>query len=112
VCETDGVPLLERSSGNHTDFHHLILCRAPVKEEDTTPSTEQRLVSIEGHLVDMQSQFDDLRGRFDDLPTSSRFDGLDGRLNDLAYRLDTFNNRFSHIEQLLHKLVGTGGDAA
>jgi hypothetical protein len=110
VCETDGIPILERSFGHHTEMHDLILCQAPVKEEDTAPSTEERLVSIEGRLDGMQSQFDDLRSRLDDL--RGRFDGLDGQLNDLTYRLDTFNSRFGHIEQLLHKLVGTVGNAA
>jgi hypothetical protein len=80
VCETDGCPVLERSSGSHTERHPLIRCQAPVKDEETAPSTEERLASIEGRLDGMQSQFDD------------------------------FRCRFGNIEQLLHKLVGTAGN--
>ena len=91
MCETDGVPVLERSSRNHTEMHNLILCRAPVKDEDTAPSTEQRLLSIEGRLDGIQSQFHGIQ---------SHFDGMQSQFDDLR-------SRFGNIEQLLHKLVAS-----
>lgn len=51
-----------RSSGKHTEDHHLIRCLAP-EDDDTSSSTEQRLISLEDRLTSMQSQFDDLTGR-------------------------------------------------
>lgn len=70
-----------RSSGKHTEEHHLIRCLAPEKYDDDNPatSTEERLMSIETRLDSMQTQF-----------------------NDLASRL-------GNIEQLLQNLAGIGG---
>ena len=77
-CDAEGVPDLMRSSGRHTEEHHLIRCLAPEEtgDEDEGSSTEQRLTSMEGRLDDMQTQ------------------------------LDALNGRMRNIEQLLHRLVG------
>ena len=80
ACDTVGVPDLTRSSGKHTEEHHLIRCLAPEiveKTEDEATTSEQRLTSIEGRLDGMQTQLNDL------------------------------NARMGNIEQLLQKLVGT-----
>jgi len=61
-CDGEGVPELMRSSGKHTEDHHLIRCLAP-EEDDNISSTERRLISLEGRLDSMQSRFDDLTGR-------------------------------------------------
>jgi hypothetical protein len=60
ACDAAGVPDLIRSSGKHTEDHHLIRCLAPQKADGKAPPTEQRLTSIEGRLDDgMQTQLDD-----------------------------------------------------
>jgi hypothetical protein len=66
-CDNNGVPDLMRSSGEHTEEHHLIRCLAPERAKEVVSSTEQRLMSLEG-----------------------RFESLDGRLGNieqLLYRL-------------------------
>lgn len=64
ACDTVGVPDLTRSSGAHTEEHHLIRCLAPPeKTEDKATTSEQRLTSIEGRLDGMQTQLNDLNGR-------------------------------------------------
>ncbi|KAH9064500.1 hypothetical protein EDB87DRAFT_1680408 [Lactarius vividus] len=78
ACEGKGVPDLMRSSGKHTEDHHLIRCLTPEKE-DIPSSTEQRLTSLEDRLDNMQSRFDDLS-------------------QDLT-------SRIGNMEQLLHKLT-------
>jgi len=61
ACDTEGVPDLERSSGKHTEDHHLIRCLEPEKAvEDKALPTEQRLASMEGRLDGIQSQLDGL----------------------------------------------------
>jgi len=87
ICDTEGVPDLIRSSGKHTEEHHLIRCLAPETDKDKGSPTEQRLTSIEGRLDGMQTQLDDLTGRMGDLT------------GDL-------NARIGNIEQLLHRLIG------
>ena len=62
-CDADGVPELMRSSGKHTEEHHLIRCLAPVEGEDDVTETDQRLKSIETRLDGMQARFDDLTTR-------------------------------------------------
>jgi hypothetical protein len=42
-----GVSELKRSSGEHTEVHHLTRCLAPEKDKDDAPATEQRLISTE-----------------------------------------------------------------
>jgi hypothetical protein len=76
ACDTVGVPNLTRSSGKHTEEHHLIRCLAPEKPEDNATTSEQRLISIESRLDGMQTQFNDL------------------------------NACMGNIEQLLQRLVG------
>src|SRR6266851_4690572 len=84
-CDSSGVvPDLTRSSGKHTQEHHLIRCMAPEKCDDDAPAAEQRLISIENRLDGMQTRFDELSGRIEDL-----------------------TGRIGNIEQLLHKLAGT-----
>ena len=77
-CDAEGVPDLMRSSGRHTEEHHLIRCLAPEEtgDGDEGSTTEQRLTSMEGRLDGMQTQ------------------------------LDALNGRIGNIEQLLHRLVG------
>ena len=62
----EGVPDLARSSGKHTEEHHLIRCLAP-EEVKEAPSTEQRLASLEKRLDNMQMQFDDFSNRIEQL---------------------------------------------
>jgi hypothetical protein len=92
-CDSDGVPDLMRSSGKHTEDHHLIRCLAPEETDDEASPTEQRLTSIEGRLDGMQTQLDDLTGRVGDNT---------GRMGDL---IGDLNARIGNIEQLLHRLV-------
>jgi hypothetical protein len=77
ACDADGVPDLARSSGRHTEEHHLIRCLEPEENREIASSTEQRLMSLEERLNDMHTRFDDL------------------------------GDRIRNIEQLLHKLAGT-----
>jgi predicted nuclease with TOPRIM domain len=89
VCDGAGVLDLIRSSGRHTEKHHLIRCLAPEKADGKASPTEQRLKSIEGCLDGMQTQLDDLTGR----------------MGDLTDRFGDLNSRIGNIEQLLHRLV-------
>ncbi|KAI9464112.1 hypothetical protein BJY52DRAFT_1221492 [Lactarius psammicola] len=95
ACDREGVPELMRSSGKHTEDHHLIRCLAPKKEDDTLSSTELRLISLEDRLNDVQSRFDHMQSRFDDLS------------QDLT-------SRIGNMEQLLHRLAAavTAGSSA
>ncbi|KAI0298350.1 hypothetical protein B0F90DRAFT_1669084 [Multifurca ochricompacta] len=79
ACDTEGVPDLMRSSGKHTEDHHLIRCQAPEKSDEVASSTDQRLMLLEDRLNTMQTRFDDLTGRI------------------------------GNIEHLLQKLAGTTG---
>jgi hypothetical protein len=65
-CDMEGVPDLTRSSGKHTEEHHLIRCLAP-EEAKKAPSVEQRLVSLEKQLGNMQKRFDDFSSRIEQL---------------------------------------------
>jgi hypothetical protein len=100
-CDAHGVPDLTRSSGQHTEEHHLIRCLAPDDDEDKAPPTEERLTSIEGRLDRMQTQLDDLTGCVGDLKGD-----LTGRMEDLTGYIGDLNARIGNIEQLLHRLVG------
>jgi hypothetical protein len=71
-----------RTSGKHTEEHHLIRCLPPEKPSTKASTTEQRLTLIEGRLNGMQTQ------------------------------LDNFNARMGNIEQLLQRLVAPEGRAA
>ena len=62
-CDREGVPELMRSSGKHTEDHHLIRCLAPEKDDGVSSSIERRLISLEDRIDSMQSRFDDLTGR-------------------------------------------------
>ena len=109
-CDGEGVPELMRSSGKHTEEHHLIRCLAPEKtdDKDEDPPTGQRLTSMEGRLGGVQKQLDDLSGRVGDLSAglSGRIEGLTGRMGDLTGYMGDINARIGNIEQLLHRLVG------
>ncbi len=90
ACDAAGVPDLIRSSGKHTEIHHLIRCLAPEKVDGKASPSERRLTSIEGRLCGMQTQLDDLTGR----------------MGDLTDRVGDLNTRMGNIEQLLQRLVG------
>ena len=135
ACDADGVPDLMRSSGKHTEEHHLIRCLAPEKTDvnDKAAATEQRLTSIESRLDGLQTQLDgltdcmgDLTGRMGDLSgrtgdltghmgdltgrtgdLTGRMDDLTGRIGDLTGYIGDLNARMGNIEQLLQRLVGT-----
>ena len=77
ACDAKGVPDLLRSSGKHTEEHHLIRCLEPKKDNEMVFPPDQRLISMEGRLADMQMQIKDLA------------------------------SRIGNIEVLLHKLAGT-----
>ena len=101
-CDAEGVPDLIRSSGKHTEEHHLIRCLAPEKMDDKDKAvTEQRLASMEGRL---QTQLDDLNGRMGDL--NGRVEDLTGRIGDLTGHFGDLSSRIGNIEQLLHRLLG------
>lgn len=97
TCDAAGVPDLMRSSGKHTEIHHLIRCLAPENVDGKASPTEQRLTSIEGCIDGMQTQLDDLTGRMGDLT---------GRMGDLTDRVGDLNAHMGNIEQLLQRLVG------
>jgi hypothetical protein len=121
-CDTEGVPDLMRSSGKHTEDHHLIRCLAPEKDDDNDNDkgfpTEQRLTSMEGRLDGMQTQLDDLTGRVGDLTgrmgdltgrvgdLTGRVGDLNGRMGDLTGHIGDLNARIGNIEHLLLRLVG------
>ncbi|KAI0301375.1 hypothetical protein BC826DRAFT_989073 [Russula brevipes] len=67
ACDADGVPDLVRSSGKHTEGHHLVRCQAPKTPDDEASPTEQRLTSIEGRLDGMQTQLDGLNSRIEQI---------------------------------------------
>ncbi|KAI9464115.1 hypothetical protein BJY52DRAFT_887632 [Lactarius psammicola] len=96
-CDGEGVPELMRSSGRHTEDHHLIRCLAPEKDDDALSSTERRLISLEDQLNNMQynvqSRLDNMQSQLDNI--QSRFDGL---TRDLS-------GRMGNMEQLLHRLT-------
>ena len=113
ACDAEGVPDLTRSSGKHTEEHHLIRCLAPEKmnDKDKASATDHRLTSIEGCLDGLQTQLDGLTGRMGDL--TGRVGDLTGRTGDLTGRIEALtgyigdlNTRIGNIEQLLHRLVG------
>ena len=85
ACDAQGVPELERSSGRHTEGHHLIRCLKPKKTVAKALATEQRLTAMEYRLDGMQSQLDVL---------SSCMGDLTGYIKDLHTRVE-------NIEQLL-----------
>lgn len=105
ACDSEGVPDLVRSSGKHTEDHHLIRCLAPEDTKDKALPTEERLTLIEGRLDGMQTQLDGLTGHMGDL--TSRVGELNGTVGDLT-------SRIGNIEQLLHRLLEAGapGNAA
>jgi hypothetical protein len=105
-CDAEGVPELMRSSGKHTEGHHLIRCLAPKEadDKDKASPTEERLTSIEGRLDGMQTQLDDLTGRVGDI--TGRIGDFPGRTDNLTGYIGDLNARIGNIEQLLHKLVG------
>jgi hypothetical protein len=101
-CDARGVPDLMRSSGKHTEEHHLIRCLKPETDDKTVSPPEQRLFSIEGRLADMQTQFADMQTQFADMQTQFADIQTQSKtqFNDLAARI-------GNIEVLLRKLAGT-----
>ena len=108
-CDAEGVPDLMRSSGKHTEEHHLIRCLAPEKTDDKDKAvTEQRLTSMEGRL---QTQLDDLTGHVGDLngrmgDLTGRVEDLTSRIGDLTGHFGDLSSRIGNIEQLLQRLLG------
>jgi hypothetical protein len=62
ACDTVGVVNLTRTSGKHTEEHHIRYL-APEKTEDKATTSEERLTSIKGRLNGMQMQLNDLNAR-------------------------------------------------
>ncbi|KAI9438361.1 hypothetical protein H4582DRAFT_257215 [Lactarius indigo] len=61
ACEgSDACPELMRSSGKHTEEHHLIRCQAPKNVDDETFSTEQRLMSLEDRLNNVHTRVESI----------------------------------------------------
>jgi len=61
ACEgSDVTPELTRSSGMHTEHHHVIRCQAPKKADEETISTEQRLMSLENRLDNMHTRIESI----------------------------------------------------
>ena len=59
ACEASDATLeLMRSSGKHVEDHHLIRCQAPKQDDETTVSTEQRLMSLEDRLDNMHCRIE------------------------------------------------------
>ena len=56
ACDARNVRDLSRSSGKHTEDHHLIRCLAPEKADDEVSPTEQRLTLIESRLNDLTAR--------------------------------------------------------
>ena len=130
ACDSAGVPDLMRSSGRHTEGHHLIRCQALEEGGDTSSPMEQRLSSVEGRLDGMKTQLDDLthrmgdlHGRVEDLTSgmghlNSRVGdltggtgNLNGLIGELTGSIASLTDRIADIEQLLHRLVGTANNA-
>ena len=84
ACSTKGVSKLTRSSGKHTEMHHLIRCLALEKD---APATKQWLISTEAASMTCKRSSNDLGGL------------IGHSLVALA----------GNIEQLLQRLVGIGG---
>jgi hypothetical protein len=108
ACDADGVPELTRSSGKHTEEHHLIRCLAPDEDE---ASTDHRLTLIEGRLDGLQTQLNVLTSRMGDLTgrvgeLTGHTGDLTGRIGDLTGHIGDLNVRIGNIEQLLQRLVG------
>ena len=82
ACDAEGVPDVVRSSGRHTEDHHLIRCLVPENAEDKALPTEQRLTLIEGRL-----------------------DGVQTQLNDITTHMGDLTSRMGNIEQLLHRVL-------
>ena len=82
LCETceasDATFELIRSSGKHTEDHHLIRCQAPKQDDETTVSTEQRLMSLENRLMSLEDRLDRLNN------THSRIETIEQLLRQLA----------------------------
>ena len=107
-CDRDGVPKLMRSSGEHTEAHHLIRCQEPQTGRPTISPTEQ-LLFMDGRLNVMQMQLDDLTRRMGD--HNDRIGDLTGSManmmGELTGSMTSLTSRIANIELLLHRLVGT-----
>ena len=67
-CDSKGVPDVMRSSGKHTEEHHLIRCLKPEQNYNVVDSPEERrLILIESRLADMQTQFNRRIGYLEEL---------------------------------------------
>jgi hypothetical protein len=111
ACDTAGVPKLMRSSGEHTEGHHLIRCQEPRISSDTEQS------SMEGRLNGMQTQLDDLtrrmgdhmgdlNGRVGDLTRHTS--GIANLIGELTGSITSLTSRIADIELILNRLAGAG----
>ena len=119
ACDKDGVPDVMRRSVKHSEYHHLIRCRAPERNGDLSSSTGQRFLSAEGRIDGMSAQLDDLtrhmgdlNGRVEDLngrvgDLTSRFGDQNGLIGELSGTIAALTGRIGEIEHLLHRLAGT-----
>jgi uncharacterized coiled-coil protein SlyX len=112
ACDKDGVPDVMRRSVKHSEYHHLIRCRAPERNDDTSSSTGQRFLSAEGRIDGMPAQLDDLtrhmgdlNGRVGDL--TCRLGDQNGLIGELSGTIAALTGRIGEIEHLLHRLAGT-----
>jgi hypothetical protein len=108
VCDGNGVPDLTRSSGKHTEHHHLIRCRAPRGNDYMSSLAEQRLLSVESRINGMQAQLDDLSRRMGEL--TGCLGDQNGLIGELTNTIGALTSRIGGIELLLHKLTGTAND--
>ena len=90
----EGVPNQMRSSGTHTEGHHLIRCLALKRtdEKDKGPTTEQQLSTTKERLDGMQKQVDDVGG-------------LTGRMGDQTGYIGDLIACIGNVDWLLQKLV-------
>jgi chromosome segregation ATPase len=100
----EGVPDLTRSSGKHTEEHHLIRCLAPPEEAEKAPLVEQRLASLEEQLGNMQNRFVSLEEQVGNM--HKRFVSLEEQVGNMHKRFDDFSSR---IEELLNRVASNIG---
>lgn len=109
-CDKAGVPKLMRSSGEHTEGHHLIRCQEPQTGSPTVFPIE-RPPSMEGPLNGMQTQLDDLTRRMGDHndrmgDLNDRVGGMANLVGELAGSITSLTGRIADIELLLNRLAG------
>jgi hypothetical protein len=110
ACDRAGVPMLKRSSGEHTEGHHLIRCQGPQIGRPTFSPTEQPL-PMEGRLSGMEMQLDDLTRRMGDHndrmgDLNERVGGMANLVGELTGSITSLTSRIADIELLINRLAG------